>query len=103
MPNPPSPNGHRPDRDTRSTLALPAIWMSEVVEEACLQIWQAWADGASPRSMRVSPEVYALVAAARPGEVLHDYPLMLLGLPLEADRAVATYEPVVVRSSPARA
>jgi hypothetical protein len=97
VPNP-SPNGHRSDAAIGTRLALPAIWMSVVVEEACLQIWQAWAAGESPRSLHVSPDVYALVAAARPGEVLHDYPLMLLGLPLEADRAVATYEPVVVRS-----
>jgi hypothetical protein len=37
------------------------------------------------------------VAAARPGEVARDYPLMLLGLPLVADHEVATYDPVVVR------
>jgi hypothetical protein len=94
-PLPPSANGHRTNG---ARLALPTIWMSVVVEEACLQIWQAWADGASPGSLRVSPEVYALVAAARPGEVLHEYPLMLLGLPLVADQAVPTYDPVVVRS-----
>jgi hypothetical protein len=98
--NPLSRNGHRTNHYNAAPtrLALPAIWMSVVVEEACLQIWQAWAAGESPRSLRVSPDVYAAVAAARPGEVLHDYPLMLLGLPLQADRAVATYEPVVVRS-----
>lgn len=96
----PNTNGHRPSGSAR--LALPTIWMSVVVEEACLQIWQAWEDGAAPGSLRVSPDVYALVAAARPGEVLHDYPLMLLGLPLVADQAVPTYDPVVVRSpSPA--
>jgi hypothetical protein len=45
--------------------------------------------------MRVSPAVYAAVAAARPAEVARDAPLMLLGLPLTVDPEVATYEPVV--------
>lgn len=92
-------NGHHPPGPGSGTLLeLPVIWMSEVVEEACLQIWQAWEDDASPTSLRVSPAVYEVVAANRPGEVLHDYPLMLLGLPLVADQAVDTYDPVVVRS-----
>ena len=47
-------------------------------------------------SLRVSQAVYDAVAAARPGEVARDCPLMLLGLPLIADPGVATYEPVVV-------
>jgi hypothetical protein len=47
-------------------------------------------------SLRVSPAVYAAVAAARSGEVARDYPLMLLGLRLVADPGVATYEPVAV-------
>lgn len=74
---------------------MPSIWMAVVVEEACTQIWQAWAAGASPASLRVSPAVYEAVAAARPAEVLRDYPLMLLGLELVPDQRVATYEPVV--------
>jgi hypothetical protein len=71
--------------------------MSVVVDNACTQIWEAWEDGASAASLRVSPGVYAAVAAARPAEVARDYPLMLLGLPLVADHDVATYDPVVVR------
>lgn len=47
-------------------------------------------------SLRVSPAVYDAVAAARSAEVARDYPLMLLGLPLVADPAVSTYEPVAV-------
>jgi hypothetical protein len=35
------------------------------------------------------------VAAARAREVARHYPLMLLGLPLVADHAVAIYDPVV--------
>ena len=35
------------------------------------------------------------VAAARSKEVARHYPLMLLGLPLVADHAVPTYDPVV--------
>jgi len=56
--------------------------MSIVVDNACTQIWETWASGASAASLRVSPAVY---------------PLMLLGLPLVADHEVATYDPVVVR------
>ena len=73
------------------------LWMSVVVDNACTQIWEAWENGASATSLRVSPAVYTAVAAARPAEVAHDYPLMLLGLPLVADHEVATYDPVVVR------
>jgi hypothetical protein len=61
--------------------------MSVVVDKACTQIWDAWEGGAS---------VYEAVATARAGEVARHYPLMLLGLPLVADHAVATYEPVVI-------
>jgi hypothetical protein len=70
--------------------------MSVVVDNACTQIWDAWEGGASVTSLRVSPAVYEAVAAARSGEVARHYPLMLLGLPLVADRAVDTYDPVVV-------
>jgi len=73
------------------------LWLSVVVDEACTQIWDAWESGASVTSLRVSPAVYTAVAAARPAEVAHDYPLMLLGLPLVADHEVATYDPVVVQ------
>ena len=73
------------------------LWMSIVVDNACTQIWEAWENGASAASLRVSPAVYAAVATARPAEVARDYPLMLLGLPLVADQEVATYDPVVVR------
>ena len=73
------------------------LWLSVVVDEACTQIWAAWGSGAPVTSLRVSPAVYAAVAAARPAEMARDYPLMLLGLPLVADREVATYAPVVVR------
>jgi hypothetical protein len=71
--------------------------MSVVIDNACTQIWEAWENGASATSLRVSPAVYTAVAAARPAEVARDYPLMLLGLPLVADHEVATYDPVVVR------
>ena len=73
------------------------LWMSVVVDNACTQIWEPRASGASAASLRVSPAGYTAVAAARPAEVAHDYPLMLLGLPLVADHEVATYDPVVVR------
>jgi hypothetical protein len=70
--------------------------MSVVVDNACTQIWDAVAGGASVTSLRVSPAVYDAVAAARSGEVARHYPLMLLGLPLVADSDVATYDPVVI-------
>jgi hypothetical protein len=70
--------------------------MSVVVDKACTQIWDAWEGGGSVTSLRVSPAVYEAVAAARSGEVARHYPLMLLGLPLVADQAVATYDPVVI-------
>jgi hypothetical protein len=73
------------------------LWLSVVVDEACTQIWEAWESGEPVTVLRVSPAVYAAVAAARPAEVARDYPLMLLGLPLVADREVATYAPVVMR------
>jgi len=73
------------------------LWLSVVVDEACTQIWEAWGSGASVSALRVSPAVYAAVAAARPVETARDYPLMLLGLPLVADCEVATYAPVVMR------
>jgi hypothetical protein len=72
------------------------IWLSIVIDTACTRIWDAWGSGARVTSLRVSPAVYAAVAAARPGEVARDYPLMLLGLPLIADPEVATYDPVAV-------
>jgi hypothetical protein len=85
------------DREIVSgALALPSLWLSVVVEEACTQIWRAWGSGASVTSLRVSPAVYDAVAAARPGEVARHFPLMLLGLPLVADDSVASYHPVVV-------
>ena len=71
------------------------LWLSVVVDSACTQIWTAWRSGAQLTSLRVSPAVYDAVAAARPGEVARDCPLMLLGLPLVADPGVSTYEPVV--------
>ncbi len=75
------------------------LWLSIVIDEACAQIWDAWGSGAAVTSLRVSPEVYRAVQAARPGEVARNYPLMLLGLPLIADSAVASYAPVAVRSN----
>ncbi len=72
------------------------LWLSVVVDNACTQIREAWENGASATSLRVSPAVYTAVATARPAEVARDYPLMLLGLPLVADHEVATYDPVVV-------
>jgi hypothetical protein len=72
------------------------LWMSVVVDKACTQIWDAWEGGAQVAALRVSPAVYEAVAAARSGEVARHYPLMLLGLPLVADKAVATYDPVVI-------
>jgi hypothetical protein len=91
-----SPNGHAAAGAGRgaAVLSLPSLWVSIVVEEACLRIWEAWGRDEAVTTLRVSPDVYQAVAAARPGEVLHDYPLMLLGLPLVADAAVATYAPV---------
>jgi hypothetical protein len=71
------------------------LWLCVVIDAACTRIWAAWGSGVQPTSMRVSPAVYDAVAAARPGEVARDYPLMLLGLPLIADPEVATYEPLV--------
>ena len=71
------------------------LWLSVVVDNACTGIWEAWGSGARPTSLRVNPAVYDAVAAARPGEVARDHPLMLLGLPLIADSGVATYEPIV--------
>lgn len=72
------------------------LWMSVVVDNACTQIWEALQGGVKPTSLRVSPVVYAAVAAVRPKEVARHYPLMLLGLPLVADHDVPTYDPVVV-------
>ncbi len=72
------------------------LWLSIVVDNACSRIWDAWGSGALVTSLRVSPAVYDAVAAARSGEVARDCPLTLLGLPLIADPAVATYEPVAV-------
>jgi hypothetical protein len=69
--------------------------MSVVVDNACTQIWDAVEGGASVTSLRVSPAVYDAVAAARSGEVARHYPLMLLGLPIVADHAVPTYDPIV--------
>jgi hypothetical protein len=71
------------------------LWLSVVIDNACTRIWEAWGSGAQVTSMRVNPAVYHAVAAARPGEVARDCPLMLLGLPLIADPDVATYEPVL--------
>jgi hypothetical protein len=71
------------------------LWLSVVVDNACTRVWEAWGTGAQPTSMRVNPAVYEAVAAARPGEVARDCPLMLLGLQLIADPQVATYGPVV--------
>ena len=69
--------------------------MSVVVDNACTQIWAALDDGAAVTTLRVSPAVYDAVAAVRAKEVARHYPLMLLGLPLVADQAVPTYDPVV--------
>jgi hypothetical protein len=69
--------------------------MSVVVDNACTQIWEAVDGGVKVTSLRVSPAVYDAVAAARSREVARHYPLMLLGLPLVADRDVPTYDPVV--------
>ena len=70
--------------------------MSVVVDNACSQIWDVLDSGGSVTSLRVSPDVYDAVAAARSGEVARHYPLMLLGLPLVADHDVATYDPVAI-------
>lgn len=70
------------------------LWMSVVIDNACAQIWEAWGSGAPVASLRVSPDVFDTVAAARPAELARGNPLTLLGLPLVADAAVASYEPV---------
>jgi hypothetical protein len=75
---------------------MSVLWLSVVIDNACTRIWEAWGRGAQLTSLLVSPAVYDAVAAARPGEVARDCPLMLLGLQLIADPGVATYEPVVV-------
>jgi hypothetical protein len=72
------------------------LWMSVVVDKACTQILDAVEGGGVVTSLRVSPVVYAAVAAARAGEVARHYPLMLLGVPLVADQNVATYDPVAI-------
>jgi hypothetical protein len=77
---------------------LPSLWMSLVVERACIQIWDAWAEKSDVAQLRVNPAVYQAVARARPGEVSRGYPLMLLGLELVPDGAVRVYEPVVIRA-----
>jgi hypothetical protein len=69
--------------------------MSVVVDNACTEILDAMDGGVKVTSLRVSPVVYDAVAAARSGEVARHYPLMLLGLPIVADHAVPTYDPVV--------
>lgn len=69
--------------------------MSVVIDNACTQIWEAAGAGATVTSLRVSPAVYDAVAAARSKEMARHFPLMLLGLPLVADHAVQTYDPVV--------
>jgi hypothetical protein len=71
------------------------LWMSIVVDNACTQIWDAVDGGVKVTSLRVSPAVYDAVAAVRSGEVARHCPLMLLGLPIVADHAVPTYDPVV--------
>jgi hypothetical protein len=71
------------------------LWMSIVVDNACTQIWDAVDGGVKVTSLRVSPAVYDAVAAVRSSEVARHYPLMLLGLPIVADHAVPTYDPVV--------
>jgi hypothetical protein len=73
----------------------PWLWLSVVIDNACTQIWDAWGSGASVTSLRVSPAAYDTVAAARPREIARGHTLMLLGLPLVADKDVATYDPVV--------
>jgi len=79
------------------------LWLSVVIDNACTQLWDAWGNGAARTSLRVSPAVYAAVAAERPGEVARQCPLTLLGLPLVADPEVATYEPVAVLDRPQNA
>jgi hypothetical protein len=69
--------------------------MSVVIDNACTQIWDALDGGQKVTSLRVSPVVYDAVAAARSGEVARHYPRRLLGLPIVADHAVPTYDPVV--------
>jgi hypothetical protein len=81
-----------------TTVSLPSLWMSLVVERACTEIWKAWDEKSDVVGLRVNPVVYQAVARARPGEVRRGYPLMLLGLELTSDDAVRIYEPVVVRS-----
>jgi hypothetical protein len=71
------------------------LWLSVVVDNACTQIWDVLDGGGTVTSLRVSPDVYDAVAAARSAEVARHCPLMLLGLPVVADRAVPTYAPVV--------
>ncbi len=70
--------------------------MSVVVDKACTQILDAARAGGAVTSLRVSPAVYDAVAEARYAEVSRHYPLMLLGVPLVADRNVATYDPVAI-------
>jgi hypothetical protein len=70
--------------------------MSVVVDKACTQILDAADAGGAVTSLRVSQAVYDAVAEARSGEVSRHYPLMLLGVPLVADRNVNTYDPVAI-------
>jgi oligopeptide/dipeptide ABC transporter ATP-binding protein len=92
------PDGVPTTVQTTVPTPMPTLWLSVVVERACVEIWRAWRDRRDVAELRVSHDVYREVARARPGEVDRGYPLMLLGLELIPDDTVPTYEPVVVRT-----
>jgi hypothetical protein len=79
------------DRDPSS------LRLAIVVDEACMRVFDAWEDRARVVALRVNPAVYDAIATARPAEVRRGYPLMLLGMELVPDEAVATYQPAVVK------
>src|SRR5262245_3690647 len=75
--------------------AMIDLSLSQALDNVCLELLKAHEQGAHPRTLRLHPHVYDLVASARTGDVARGNPLLLFGLQLVSDRDVELEFPEV--------
>ena len=64
---------------------IPDLSVAEALDNVCLELLKAHEQGAHPRTLRLHPHVYDLVASAKTGDLARGNPLLLFGLNLVSD------------------
>ncbi|MFN3145611.1 MAG: hypothetical protein ACE368_10265 [Paracoccaceae bacterium] len=68
------------------------MFFSDILDRACPAATQAERRGQLPARIFVNPAVYDRIAEIRRDEIANGYPLLLLGMYLEADASLAETE-----------